>query len=296
MNIIEFNKKFPTNQSVINWYIKVRYNNKLYCNHCRSKNIYARKYRPKIFHCQDCKKDFSIFKDTIFEDTYTDLRKWFYAIHLILNSKKGISGCQLQREIGVTYKTAWRMLNKIRKAMAIKKYKKQFETIIEIDETYVGGKPRKGSGVINKRGRGTKKTPVIGIIQHGKDKKVYAKVAMPNLRNKKLSSRQIFEILHSVVKKNTTVMTDEFRAYNIINRGDEYIRIVVDHTKEFVNGNIHTNNIENFWSILKRGIYGIYQHCAVKYLQSYVDEFVFRFNNRNHQKKIFDIFLKRSIL
>ncbi|MDD5589381.1 MAG: IS1595 family transposase [Candidatus Nanoarchaeia archaeon] len=296
MNILEFNKRFPTQKSVIKWYINIRYNGVIHCNHCGSEDVYQRENRPKIFHCSSCDQDFSIFKGTIFEDTYTDLRKWFYGIHLILNSKKGISGCQLQREIGVTYKTAWRMLSKIRKAMSIKELKKQFETIIEIDETYVGGKPRKGSGEINKRGRGTKKTPVVGIIQRGENKKVYAKVSMPNIRNQKLSAKQIFEILHKVTKTNTIVMTDEFRAYNILTRSNEYVRLVVDHTKEFVNGNIHTNNIENFWSILKRGIYGIYQHCAVKYLQSYVDEFVFRFNNRNHQKEMFDLLLKKSIL
>jgi transposase-like protein len=117
MTFIELMTKFPTEESVIDYYIKVRYPNGVFCNHCGSIKVYQEHNRKKVFSCNDCKSTFSPFKNTIFEKSSTDLRKWFFAIHLFLNGKKGVSGLQLQREIGVTYKTAWRMLQQIRLAM-----------------------------------------------------------------------------------------------------------------------------------------------------------------------------------
>ena len=143
MNFIRFNRMFPTEEKVIQYFIKKRYPGGVRCNHCGSEKVYQRRNTPKAFSCNGCHNPFSIFKDTIFEKSNTDLRKWFYAIHLMLNSKKGISGLQLKREIGVTYKTAWRMLKQIRMAMGNKKPDIFFDAIVEIDETYVGGKPRK---------------------------------------------------------------------------------------------------------------------------------------------------------
>ena len=141
MTFMEFLKMFPTEEKVIKHFINIRYQGQICCNHCGSVKVYQRNKTPKVFDCNDCGNTFSIFKDTIFENTTTDLRKWMYAIHLFLNGKKGISGLQLKREIGVTYKTAWRMLRQIRKAMGNVENKEMFETIVEIDETYIGGKP-----------------------------------------------------------------------------------------------------------------------------------------------------------
>ena len=179
MTFLEFNKIFPTDNSVIDYFIKARYKNTLKCPHCEATTqVYRYRNRAKVFKCTFCNNTFSPFSNTIFEKTTTDMRKWFYAIHLVLNAKKGISGCQLQREIGVTYKTAWRILQQIRIAMANEQFKKSFDVLVEIDETYVGGKPRKENvrfdkqgNVIpsdkepSKRGRGTNKTPVVGIIE-----------------------------------------------------------------------------------------------------------------------------------
>ena len=306
MTFIELMKKFPTENSVIQYYLTIRYPNGVCCNHCGSSNkVYQEKERPKVFSCNDCKSTFSPFKDTIFEKSSTDLRKWMYAIHMFLNGKKGISGLQLQREIGVTYKTAWRMLHQIRKAMGNAESKEFFDTIVEIDETYVGGKPRKGNKrkddddkgtpIANKRGRGTNKTPVVGIINRN-EKKVYAKVAMPNKEGKKLSAKQLIDILNNVSKQdnNNTIITDEFRGYDTLSRNN-FIHLRVDHSRAFSNGKgIHTNNIESFWATLKRGVYGIYHHISVEYMQKYVDEFCFRYNNR--EDNMFDMVLKQSIL
>lgn len=300
MNFFEFLQQFPTEEKVIEYFIKIRYPNGVACNHCGGLKVYQKNKFKRLFDCNDCGNTFSIFKDTIFEKTTTDLRKWMYAVHLFLNAKKGISGLQLQREIGVTYKTAWRMLKQIRLAMGNKATQKQFEAIIEMDETYVGGKPRKGNkhkkdddeDDKNKRGRGSKKTPVIGVLERN-SKKVHAKVALPNSEGKKLTGKQLLSVLAEVCKGDATIMTDQFRAYNILKKNN-FIHLKVDHNKEYTNGNIHSNSIESFWAILKRGVYGIYHQISVKYLQSYVDEFCFRYNNRD-EREAFNLVLKNAI-
>lgn len=182
MDFLEFNERFSSKAKMIDRFIEIRYGNKVKRNHCGSEKIYQRKTTNKVFDCNDYGNTFSIFKGTIFEKTSTDLRKWMYAIHLFLNSKKGISGLQLQREIKVTCKTAWRMLRLIRQAMRNVKHGKTFKAMVEIDKTCIGGKPRKtngeDNGKHNKRGRGTKKNPVVGIVDR-EQKKVYAKVSHP---------------------------------------------------------------------------------------------------------------------
>jgi transposase-like protein len=294
MNYLQFQKLFSAEEAIIAHYISIRYKEGIKCNHCNSDKVYQVKDRPKFFYCSHCINHFSVFKDTIFEHSSTDMRKWFYAIHLFLNGKKGISGCQLQREIDVTYKTAWRMLQQIRKAMGNKEVQQSFEAIVEIDETYVGGKPKKNFNKDNKnkRGRGTKKSPVVGVIDR-QNKQVHAKVALPNKEGKKLTGKQLLSILNEVVKQSSIVMTDEFKSYNILSK-TEHIHLKVDHTKEYVNGLIHTNNIESFWATLKRGIYGIYHSVSTKYLQNYVNEFCFRYNNRDVES-MFDLLLLQSI-
>jgi len=302
---MELMGKFPTEEMVIKYYINIRYPDGVECNHCKSPKVYQERSRMKVFSCNDCKSTFSPFKDTIFEKSSTDLRKWMYAIHLFLNGKKGISGLQLKREIGVTYKTAWRMLQMIRLAMGNGEQQEFFDTIVEIDETYVGGKPRKKNNrddddnpanppAQNKRGRGTNKTPVVGVVDRI-NKQVYAKVALPNKEGKRLTAKQLMDILKTVSKQENgnVIMTDEFRSYNPLTK-NKFIHLRIDHSKAFVDGNIHTNSAESFWAILKRGVYGIYHHVSVKYLQCYIDEFCFRWNNRD--KDMFNLVLRQSVL
>ena len=298
MNYQEFLKKYPDETSIIDYFIKIRYPNGVKCNHCGSEKVYHRSKEYKVFDCNNCGKDFSVFKDTIFEHTSTDLQKWFYAIHLFLNAKKGISAKQLQREIGVTYKCAWRILKQIRIAMDDKDNDELYETIVEIDETYIGGKPRKsnnkdddnkGSGL--KRGRGTKKTPVVAVIDR-EEKKVFAKVALANSKGQKLTSKQLIGILNQICMGKNVVISDEFHAYDRLKYTD-YTHLMIDHTKMFVDGDIHTNTVESFWAIVKRVIYGIYHKVSVKYLQQYINEFSFRYNHREIDKS-FDLILKNS--
>ena len=303
MNFFEFNKQFLTELACIKYFIKIRYKTEISCNHCKSSKISHRKETPKVFDCSTCHNTFSIFKDTIFEKSCTDLRKWMYAIHLFLNSKKGISGYQLQREIGVTYKTAWRMLKQIRLAMSNIENQEFLGTLIEIDETYVGGKPRKGAKKDNddddlpknKRGRGTKKNVVVGCVDRV-NKSVFAKVMIKNKEGKKLTGKQLLDVLNQVVIQDSTVISDEFKGYNILAKKTSHIHLRVDHTKEFAaEEGVHTNNIENFWGTLKRGILGIYHHVSSKHLQKYVDEFCFRYNNRSNDC-MFNLLVKQAVL
>ena len=309
MTFMELMKKFPTEKKVAKHFLKMRYPGGVTCNHCESTKVYHRNDKIKLFDCNGCGNTFSPFKDTIFEKSSTDLRKWMYAIHLFLNGKKGISGLQLKREIGVTYKTAWRMLQMIRIAMGNSEQTEFFDTIVEIDETYVGGKPRKknncsdkdddGTGssappTPNKRGRGTKKTPVVGVVDRI-NKKVFARVAMPNNKGQKLTAKQLIGILKQVSKQenNNVIMTDEFKGYDPLVK-NKFVHLRIDHSKAFSDGDIHTNTAESFWAILKRAVYGIYHHVSVKYLQRYVDEFCFRWNNRDND--MFGMVLRQSVL
>ena len=309
MTFLEFNAKFPTEKAVVDHYIRIRYHNILICPHCGSKvMVYRRRKRIKVVHCKNCNNSFSVFKGTIFEHSSTSMVKWFYAIHLLLNSKKGISGYQLQREIGVSYKCAWRILRQLRLSMGNVKNQKLFKTIVEIDETYVGGKPRRqyddDNNVIPKenrlvkRGRGTSKIPVVGV----KDRRsgmIYARVMMANNEGKKLSGKQLIAVLDSICRNKTKVITDDFSGYDILNKETEkgYKRFVVNHSigQYSAGGGIHTNGIENFWSIFKRGWYGIYHHISVKYLQYYVNEFCFR-NNHREDVNPFNSLLRQALI
>jgi transposase-like protein len=310
MTFLEFNKKFPTEKAALDYFYLVKYNNILACPHCGKKTRLCRTARPKVCICHNCENTFSPFSDTIFEKSTTDLRKWFYAVHLVLNAKKGISACQLQREIGTIYRTAWRMLQQIRIAMGNTDMSKAFEAFVEIDETYAGGKPRKenvkfdenGNKIIveedrTKRGRGTKKTPVVGVKERS-TKRVYAQVALPNENGQKLSGKQLLNILDKVCKDETTVISDDFTGYNILEKKhkNNFVHLTVNHSAgEFAVGNIHTNNIESFWSCFKRAWYGTYHHFSVKYMQRYVDECCFRSNNREISAS-FDTLLVQTVM
>jgi transposase-like protein len=294
MNFFEFNKLFSTELDCIHYFIKIRYGNTVRCNHCKSTKVYHKSLYPKLFDCFGCNNSFSIFKDTIFEKSDTDLRKWFYAIHLFLNSKKGISGYQLQREIGVTYKCAWRILKKIREAMSNSETKDMFNGMIEVDETYVG-KDDEDDDTPTKRGRGTNKNVVVGVLDRD-NKVVKAEVMKKNLGGSKITSEQLLSVINKIIKDDTTIITDEFKGYNLVSKNTNHKHLRVNHSKSYVGENgEHVNNIESFFSTLKRGIVGIYHHVSSKYIQSYVDEFCFRYNNKSNID-VFNLVLRQGIL
>lgn len=297
MTIFDFHKCFPTEKSAIDFIIKVKYNSTYVCPFCGCvHNIYRdNTNNGKDLYCNNCKSHFSVLKGTIFENTHLDIRMWLYTMNLVMVAKKGISACQLQRELGMkSYKGAWRMLHLIRGIMGKEEYKDCFEAIVEVDETYVGGKPRKENvhyeretnEKFNKRGRGSSsKTPVIGVKERSSGR-VHCVVATANANGQKLTGKQLLKVLNDACKEGTTVMTDQYSGYNIIDEGrventKNFIRIMVNHEVEFSKGDgKHTNGIESFWAIVKRGMYGIYHHVSVKHMQTYMDEFCFRMNHR----------------
>ena len=294
MTIFEFNKRFPTEDSAIDFIVETKYKDGYYCPKCGCfhDGIYHQNYDRRKMYCNNCKSEFSALTGTIFENTHLDIRMWLYAINIVSVARKGISACQLQRELGMmSYKSAWRMLRIIRNAMSKEEYKETFEAIVEIDETYVGGKPRKDNKhnepetneKHNKRGRGTSKTPVIGVKERNTGR-VHCVVATSNTDGKQLTGNQLFGVLKKVCKNGTTVMTDQFSGYNILDSENEkeFVRIKIDHSMTYSLGKgLHTNGIESFWAIVKRGIYGVYHHISVKHMQSYMDEFCFRMNHRD---------------
>ncbi len=295
MTYFEFTERFPNERAAIDFIIEKKYGGQFVCPKCGSTHskIYRQHYNPRKLYCNNCCYEFSALTGTIFEGTHLDLRMWLYAINLVIVAHKGISALQIQRELGMkSYKGAWRMMNKIREAIAKEEMKEVFEAIVEVDETYVGGKPRKKNKCSkgeddenpNKRGRGTNKTPVIGVRERSSGK-VHAVVAKKNRDGKQLTGKQLFSVLKKVCKDSTTVVTDQFSGYNILDHPNEksLVRIKIDHSVAYSLGNgVHTNGIESFWAILKRGIYGVFHHVSVGHLQGYVNEFCFRLNFCNY--------------
>ena len=230
----------------------------------------------KLYKCRECKRQFSATVGTIFEGSHVPLNKWFAAIFLMCASKKGHSAHQIHRELDVTYKTAWFMLHRIR--LAMKEPGSPFLSgTVEADETYVGGRyhrsPR-AKMLGNKRGRPrpeSHKTPVFGMIERGG--RVYTKV-VPNVNAGTLQPI----LLEHMDTERSHLITDEMGSYKRIE--DHLPHSVIRHASEYVRGDVHTNVIENYWSTLKRGLYGTYQHVDRGYLGCYLDEFAFRFNRR----------------
>lgn len=258
MNIVEVYRLFPSQESCIEHLEKVRWHGKPICPYCKSDRVSALK-QERRHHCNNCNTSFSVTVGTIFHKTKVDFQKWFVAISLVLNAKKGISARQLSRDIQVNKDTAWYMAMRIRRAMT--EYGDLLQGIVEVDETYVGGKPRKGSGGSsntssgkNKRGRGTKKIPVVGLVERGG--KIHATVT--NSVDGKSLSRIIRE---NVDVENATVFTDEWNGYRHISRFVQHH--TVDHHYQYVNGEVHTNTMEGFWALLKRGIVGQYHKLVL---------------------------------
>ena len=289
MNLVEIFKKFPTQEDCIKHLEKIKWKGEPSCPYCNSKRVTS--YKKELRHCCNrCKTSFSVTVNTIFHQTHLPIQKWFLAITLILNAKKGISSRQLARDIEVNKNTAWSMQMRIRSAMI--DTPTLLSGIVEMDETYVGGKPRKRNNNKDdgtpplKRGRGTKKTPVVGMVERGG--KVVA------MKQKQLKFKDLKKIAKEVIDfENTILMTDDYKGY--IPFKNLLTHKTVNHSqKQYVDGDKHTNTIEGFWALLKRGITGQYHHLSDKWLNRYIIEFCFKYNNRNNQN-VFDNLLTKSL-
>jgi len=248
------------------------------CPRCQGKKISRIKDRRQ-FDCDGCRYQFSVRVGTVFHDSKLPLWKWFLAVYMMIESRKGVSANQLKRMLGVSYKTAWYLCHRIRSAMS-QEGAELLEGIVEADETYVGGKarnPRRADGYRSNVGRDwrSNKTVVLGAIERGGELRV--RVA-PTARQ-----GPVKDFLADVVADNAeAVYTDSLRSYRGIGDADT-IHEFVDHSKgEWVRGAVHTNTVESAWSLFERAVIGSYHKLSTKHMQAYLDEFAFRFNNRNN--------------
>jgi transposase-like protein len=278
MDIIQVYEKFPSEESCIAHLEKVRWNNEPSCPYCKSKKQSPEKNEHR-YHCNNCNTTYSVTVGTIFHNTKLDLQKWFLAISIILNAKKGLSARQLGRDIHVTKDTAWYMGMRIRKSM--QHDARLLSGIVEMDETYVGGKPRKFDHDDKnplKRGRGTKKTPVVGMVERNGNVRAFV--------SKKITSSKLMQLVRkNIDTKHSVLVTDEFSAYKRMEKILPHVSI--DHSKSYADGEICTNTMECFWGLLKRGIIGQYHKVSKRYLPLYINEFSFRFNNRKVENDVF---------
>jgi transposase-like protein len=277
----QFEKLFPNEKACDNYLIAHRWPNGVHCPRCGSENVYSLKTMDFKWECPDCREGgayrFSHLVGTIFENTKIDLRDWFKVIHLMLTSKKGMSARQIHRFMGFgSYKTAWYVCHRVRAALQDKKFRKLMG-IVEVDETYVGGKAANkhrdkrdgGSG-----GIGSGKSTVIGAISRK------GNVVLRVIDSTDTATLDRF-VHQSVSTKVSLLSTDEHSGYRLLGRDFPH-HIIRKSGGDYVVGAVHTNTIEGFWSILKRGVMGTYHKVSRKYLPLYVAEFQFRYNNRDN--------------
>jgi len=276
--IKDFNRDFPDDAACLEWLRAYLYPDGIYCKICQRVTKHHRVQSRPSYSCDWCGHHVHPTAETIFEKSTTSLRHWFYAVYLMASTRCGISAKQIERELGVTYKTAWRMFHQIRCLLDEKGGK--LRGYVEMDETYIGGHRR------GKRGRGAEgKTPVAGIVER-RGRIIACKVM--NVRAKTL-----LPLLRDSVARGSTVYTDELGSYNQVgNLGYRHKRIR-HAAKVYVVGDIHTNTVDGFWSLLKRGINGVYHSVSAKHLQSYLDEYSFRYNHRSDTQPMFRSFLHR---
>ena len=276
MNLYTVFTRFPDQHACVAHLEAVRWGDKPTCPFCTSTRVARKAERDRIgrWNCHACKSSFNVLSGTIFEKTRIPLQKWFVAISLLVNAKKSLSSYQLSRDLDLNQPSAWYMQQRIRAAMHAD-HADLLQGIIEADETYVEGRPRRTNKAEhhtrNKRGRGTKKTPVVGAVERGG--KVRAKVS------RDLTGKGMVQfVMETMDTARALLMTDEYPAYNLVESFMPHA--VINHSREYVNGEIHTNTIEGFWALLKRSWYDSHHHYTPIYMPLYVAEACWKYNAR----------------
>ena len=277
----EFQKQFPDDEACLAHIMKTRYGGtELDCPKCGVFSKFYRLSRERAYECQHCRYQLHPTANTFMHRTHLPLHKWFFALFLFSTSRHGVAAKELERQLGVSYPTAWRMARLVREHMA----RVDGETPlggpdggnVEADETYVGGRTTGG-----KRGRGApNKTVVFGMLEHGGD--VMATV-VPNVRMKTLQP-----VIEENVVAGSTVHTDELKSYNGLSKAGFDHETVNHSAGEYVDGDCHVNGIEGFWARLKLSIRGTHVHVSRTHLQKYVKEFEYRYNRRKRPEQMFD--------
>lgn len=270
INLISLVDRFHSEDACRTYLEDIRWPDGLACLRCGSISISRISTRGQ-FDCNSCRYRFSVTSGSIFHDTRLPLWKWFLAVYTIIESKKGVSANQIKRELGVSYKTAWYLCHRIRNAMAqVRENPEPLEGIIEVDETWVGGKTE-GKG----HGYKGNKALVVGLVERNGD--IVLQVAADRTR----------KTLHEIILSRTdpkaqAIFTDDWPAYRGIGDADTRHETVNHSADEYVRGEVHTNTVEGVWSLLKRSIIGSFHHVSIKHLDAYLDELEWRFSNRNN--------------
>lgn len=278
-------KYFSDADTCFRFLVNLRWKEGVTCPHCAAsgvtcKDVAFHEGKRKLWRCMGCKKQFSVKVGTIFEGSPLGLDKWFMTYWLLANAKNGVSSCEVARAIGVTQKTAWFMLHRIRYTLAPETLEK-FRGVVEADETYIGGleknkhKNKHKDKKLNKGRGAVGKTAVMGLLERGGEEKasqVWTTVIPDN------SKASLHGQIRAQVEAGTELFTDAWKGYNGL--APDYKRQFVDHAIQYVIGRVHTNGLENFWTLLKRTIKGTYTFTSVQHLAAYLDEQVYRFNSR----------------
>ncbi len=267
--LFQFEKEFPNDDACLDYVKEQRWPNGVTtCEKCKGERKHYRVSGRTAYACDHCGTHIYPLAGTVFEKTTTSLRLWFYAIYLMGSTKCGISAKQIQRETGVTYKTAWRMFKQIRSLMG-EEISLEGSTV-EVDETMYGGVQKYGAG----RKPRDNKTMVMGIVE--RKGRIVARCIPDN------SIQTLKGKIYEYVMPGSTVYTDEWGGYNTIGEKRRYTHRRIKHaSKVYVMGDVHTNTVEGFWSLIKRGIGGVYHSVSEKFLQDYLNEYAFRYNRRN---------------
>jgi transposase len=287
---MDFTQEFPDDATCLEWLWRNRYSpdgEHAHCPKCDTNRAFKRyetAQQRQSWTCTGCGHHIQPTAGTVFHKSSTSLQLWFYAMYLMTSTRCGISAKQLERELGVTYKTAWRMAHLIRTDLMEQNGDAPLGGSVEVDETYIGGKPRiRGT---SKRGRGTKKATVLGMVE--RQGSVLA-MTVPNVRTATLMPHVVEKVL-----PKSTVYTDELKSYHTLTRSGYFHRRIQHNERIYVSGDIHTNTIEGFWSLVKRGIGGVYHAVSAKHLQGYLNEYAWRYNRRNDERALFETLLLRA--
>ena len=285
--LVEAIRHFKDEETCIQYLVPRRWPDGITCYHCGSKEKHCYIKTRRIWSCKSCKKQFSLKKGTIFEESNISLQKWLISIWLIVNAKNGISSWELHRAIGISQKTAWFVLHRIRYALEIGGFDRMLSGIVEGDETYIGGIAENMHKDERKRkipGRGTVGKQIVqGFVErNGEVRASHIKDHLPSTFHAHIRAN---------IEPGSTIYTDQHKSYAGL--GPDYFHDFVNHKMEYVRGEVHTNTIENFWCLLKRTQKGTYVSVEPFHLNRYVSEQVFRYNHRKGSDQ--DRFLAASI-
>ena len=286
--INNFNADFPDDEACLRSvaegvYPSLAGDGTIPCRSAKCGGEFTKHYRlsnRKAYTCERCGTHVYPLAGTIFEKSSTPLKSWFYAMYLMSTTRAGISAKQLERELGVTYKTAWRMFKQIRSLLA--EETGTLQGIVEVDETFVGGRPRHRQSRPGPRSRldPTAQKPVVGMVERDGNLKTWV--------TNDVSTKTIRPLMLAHIMPASTVFTDDAGQYRLVASAG-YAHSRINHSaKVYVEGNVHTNTIEGFWMLLKNGVRGVYHSVGKDYLQTYVDEYTFRYNHRRDETPMFE--------